>query len=330
MSIPSLSANSILLGDGLLTITGGGLYVNNVSQTGAAAQESTNIMSGNLTQTGVNLINRIDILSGQLVILNTGTLYLIGDQSVTGIKTFNSDLLIERISGKAVNNSSISLKFGNAKALNGNSSLDWGARRLYANDANNNVTALRWDDFTLVSGANKTLEWARKQLSGNWTTDGLPSESGHLVNKGYLENNYALLTGTQDFSGSKVFNNSIYIQDKIVFQTSSLYINKSGQFIENVSTKNFDPIGKKLYGGGNNVALDYSYRTLSGDWQANTLPTLSGHLINKFIFDNGIADAKNISLSTGDFSGPPANTITPAGWITITVNGGAYQIPVYN
>lgn len=194
--MPSFSCDSILMGGDLLTITGGGLFVNNVSQTGAAAQQSTLVMSGNLIQTGVILTNRDNYL-------DSVSLRITGNQFVTGQKVFNlgagSGFLIKNERGNDI----LKITAGGVTTINGTTgqpfidnsigflynpsdlaaAIDLGSRDLYDS---NSLRTLRWNDSTLRSGSTVHANWKRRQLSGDWSTNTVPTESGHIINKGFL------------------------------------------------------------------------------------------------------------------------------------------------
>jgi hypothetical protein len=57
------------------------------------------------------------------------------------------------------------------------------------------VASLDFSSRHLKSGSSISLDWANKQLSGNWSTDTSPTQSGHIANKSYVDSNNAYCLG---------------------------------------------------------------------------------------------------------------------------------------
>lgn len=97
-----------------------------------------------------------------------------GQQTITGQKLFASGIRVDYIDPYSVNGAPIV------------------APRVYlvAGATSATATGQLRSNSTSVS-----LDWLNKILSGNWSTNTTPSQSGHIVNKGYLDSNPTLNNG---------------------------------------------------------------------------------------------------------------------------------------
>lgn len=128
------------------------------------------------------------------------------------------------------------------------------------------------------------------------------------------------------YSGVTIYNNSLNPIAEVNSQTGSFkiyYPNSSNVFMDNTgifrSATNSVLINVNsgaLYDNSLAVALDWDDRQLSGQWQTNTLPTISGHIINK-----GYLDSITGSLGGGStiIQGSGISTTTGAGSVTINI-----------
>lgn len=293
MSAPSFSADSFILGNQLITVSGNALYVNNNSQTGTAG------------------------------ILNTGVVNLIGAQLINGEKRFNSF-----ISGAGITGGSefgISFVSENERISSGSSTLI-NIRAKTLNSAG--TSSVNWNNRILVdNGASTALNWQNKQLSGDWTINSLPSNSGHLVNKGYLDlktgsilDTAVRTTGNQLIYGSKIFTGSVILQSIMDDYFGSTVLRADLRSLYSNGDVSIDWANKYLYESvDGDITLNWNLQQLSGNWSTNTMPVNSGHLINK-----GFLTGKFITGCP-----PPSNTVTPVTWGFISINGSGLKIPFY-
>lgn len=210
--MPSFSCDSILIGNDLLTVTGGGLFVNNVSQTGAAAQQSTLILSGNLIQTGILLTDKIDIISGNLSNLHSvAVLATGGSQAIFGNKSFNNITTIAatgsthrfEVTSSGTTKYLVASSIGfNLYGRTGKKSIDVENRYLYDRSE---ALSIDYNLRTLYGSGTSTLNYENKTLYNNWYNDAVPTISGHIVNKGFVDSG--------NLVGKTLFVDSVYGND---------------------------------------------------------------------------------------------------------------------
>ena len=157
----------------------------------------------------------LSYLDGRLLLNGTGlsfvnegstpsnVVFTTGDQTISGVKVFEgfahfgNRLLIDssgvykidweagiiRSNDEA---SSVDWEYRTLYGINGDGSLDWYNRHCL--DANETIS-IDWDSRALVSGAETGLSWGQKTLYGVWSHTGVPTSSGHIVNKSYHDAN---------------------------------------------------------------------------------------------------------------------------------------------
>ena len=183
------------------------------------------------------------------------------------------------------------------------------------------------------SSGNVIQDWVNSGFSGNWSTNGFPVISGHLLNKGYYDARTLQLTGNQTISGNKTFNSIVTVgelqftggcgiqknngalESTCVFISSNGYgfdggltlgsLN-NGSLLDGSLIISCDWVGRALYHSGGSPSLDWDRKILSGDW------TIGG---------TGIK-----TTATGS---APANTGTVARWVTWQITGVNYKMPLY-
>lgn len=116
----------------------------------------------------------INVYSGNL----QDAVYTTGTQSISGIKSFP---LWAIFGANGINFGNLNLNSG-ATVL---ATTDFGVAGDGYNIGIIQSGRLFWGESTTPS-----LDWQKKQLSGNWLTNTRPTQSGHLVNLGYVTGRY--------------------------------------------------------------------------------------------------------------------------------------------
>lgn len=176
---------------------------------------------------------------------NDFVVFTTGNQTISGIKTFNDSLIINHISGS---NGNFSLDLNNGYITSvGNIAVDANTKQLYNN---NGTSTLKWhsqtlndlDSFVSVNWNNRELRdalssvsvnWSGRFLSGAWTKNGdyiLTSvDSGNLRNvinntgaalitliNSSTPQNVVFTTGNQTISGEKFFVDKLTIDNHFI------------------------------------------------------------------------------------------------------------------
>lgn len=175
------------------------------------------------SESGIGLANYVSSFNGQTgdvtysvsanEAVNAGAVMLTGSQTISGVKTFASGFN-SSLGGVPVirvddfftvfngNGNDVIHSEDMALRNDGTESISWGDRRLY--DTSGRLS-IDYDYRQLSNLTSVTLDWSGRVLSGNWLTNAFPTQSGHLVNKGFLDAGFVHKTGTETISGSKTF-----------------------------------------------------------------------------------------------------------------------------
>ncbi len=195
-----------------------------------------------------------------------------GNQTISGIKTFSAGIFASSISSP---NSFATINFDEAYFYDFNLtqySLNWDLRQLY--DPNGQVSA-DWNTRSLVG------DWGLVHNTGNETVSGTKTFSGPFR---VTYSGFTILE--VDSLGVLAFydrnNNGIY--DTV----SNTFNNSHGQTID---INNF-----LLLDSNESPSLNWDTHTLTGDWQTNTIPTASGHVVN-LGFITGVTGGRNVQMS---------------------------------
>ena len=198
--------------------------------------------------------------------------------------------------------------------------LDAGNRYLISS---NGYNVLDWEDRVLSEQGSTKLDWVANEVYGVWTHTGVATSSGHIVNygkltdyaypksnpsgyfnrsgtsilyatyggsypsvdldQGILYTNYYNTSGQSvDYNGMNLYNGKTGPERKLRanWDAAELYDNNESQSIiwmdRQLTTST----------GFSDVALDWENKIISGDWQTDTKPTSSGHIINKGYLDS--------------------------------------------
>ncbi len=98
------------------------------------------------------------------------------------------------------------LNWGTKRCYNDDkTSIDWGNYALYDAGGETGYSSLSWSDRVLrasTSDLSRALYWGLGILTGNWSTNTTPTESGHLINKSYLDSALSSIssTGNQNYT----------------------------------------------------------------------------------------------------------------------------------
>lgn len=143
---------------------------------GVAIYGDSVILSGNWAT------DTYPVESGDIVnkgYLDSIAVFVTGNQQITGIKTFKSDIRVTRISDDepAESNPVLNCSLRVLYDVAGNDSVHFANRQLHR------------------TNESLAVDWQNLILSGNWITNTTPTLSGHLVNKDYADSTY-VKTGT--------------------------------------------------------------------------------------------------------------------------------------
>jgi hypothetical protein len=138
------------------------------------------VLSGQIHNTGESLLALINAVSGQSPL---NVVYTTGNQLISGEKTFNNLTTFLKSGIIFTTGPDIfSVNLGGVKSSPDLTVYQFGL--VTSNQIHIGSGQLTYGP----TGAQLiSLDWVNKQLTGNWQTNTLPSLSGHLVNKGYLE-----------------------------------------------------------------------------------------------------------------------------------------------
>ncbi len=155
----------------------------------------------NLASTGSNLNNRINSLSGYVNSPASNIVYTTGYQLIQEGKTFgliNNDFTVSgnghvlfNITAdgfvniyNAAGGTLLTTEESTLYAPDGNPSIIFGSRVL--TDSIAGQTTIDWDNRLLKSSGLTTLDYGLLTLNGNWSTDTVPTQNNHIINRGYL------------------------------------------------------------------------------------------------------------------------------------------------
>lgn len=247
-----------------------------------------------------------------------------GDQTISGNKTYSGDSTI-------FGNLIIWDSFGASAILS--------TEELILRDTTNQ-TSLDWNNRTLYNSAGITyLDWENRSLTGNWSTNGSPANSGHLINKGFFDSKAVQLTGVQTIQGNKTTSGTWTFNNQVVFNDPTSFVSDAGNNIILVDSSSalaaiyypdtvvpmmtndgflYDDVGVNslaihlgyLYDSIGNISLNYRAKLLSGAWRG-----LTGnyHVLN---YNSGAAAV-------------PSNTGTVSRWLDVNITGRTYKLPLY-
>lgn len=284
----------------------------------------------------------------------SNVVYVTGDQTINGVKNF-----IDGIQGPYINaagsDSVVSVQDQQIYSADGGYvSIDWGQRRLL--DVSENYS-IHWNNRTLLNQYNSvTVNWNDKvlfdtvvQKSIDWgerilyTSDGLDyyisidwqnrvlydSSSNNFASLDWdsrvlLANNLIVVDWGNLILNDEIGNSVVKWNDKLL--TSELgyaTLDWNNSILQDTSERaSLDWKNRQVYDGAYICSIDWSGRQLSGNWQTNTKPTLSGHIVN-------LGYVTGHYLSGSGNATPPSNTVTPASWMDVWVSGVKYKTPLY-
>jgi len=287
-----------------------GIFVNNVS--------------------GIGSVFGVDFSAGRLKLENIVRV----DWNVGSLNDASGDAAVDWGNFQLVKEGAIAIDWSQY-TLNSNGAprVGWGASSLYGDGPSN---SLNWNTRTLWTQSNYvSLDYNNRQLSGDWLTDTIPRSGQHLVNLDYLSgtsgailnNRVVRTTGTQLVSGDKKFINDIYC-------SGAIWGSQGGSLISI-----YPPLGDLSISGNTSLnwntrlaknraqatTLDYENRQLSGNWLTNTVPTASGHVLNK-----GYSDAKwTLRVQTADETRTSTTAFTDIAGLSFPVlSGETWQVEV--
>lgn len=133
-------------------------------------------------------------------------------------------------------------------------------------------------------------------------------------------------TGSQDISGDKSFLDSCLFLKSLGatsgFYTQETICENNGYFYNYLTNLGIHLKSGYLSNGYGIISLNWKDKQLTGNWQTNTSPSLSGHIVNK-----GYADT-HYFIGSGSPT-PPSNTSSPNKWADIWISGIKYKTPLY-
>ncbi len=189
--------------------------------------------------------------------------------------------------------SSQSIQWGNRTLINGStqSVLDWNSSALLATD-----------------GITQNVNWQSLQLTGNWQNNTVPTVSGHLVNKGYLDTRIAAISGGGGVTGipSDVVRTT---GTQAIFGVKSFEL---GLTAPNINTNNITHSGhdaaivmsvQSIYDDSANISIGWGARALydnapqlSLQWGDRTLNDTNGNIVLNWDVKNIYDGAGNLSI----------------------------------
>lgn len=297
--------------------------------------------SGNLTATGIALINLINGLSGSLVSTGNGLQSQINTIS-SNLQTTGSNLQnnINSLSGYSNNNfATISnLQITGSVLYNYITGLS-GQFNLTGNNLQNSINSLSGysnNNFATINNLFNTGSNLSNQIIGlsgalnatgsnnynliNSVSSNLQTTGSNLIN--IINGNYnntlqltgaatQLVQGMKEFhSGFRIFNSNGGQEYLVLSITGS-----SGVLYDSVGAPNhisIDFFNRSLYDSSSNKTLDYNLKALTGNWGTNTVPTVGTNLIN-LSFVSGISGVLQSQIN---------NSLTNSNFVTgITISG---------
>lgn len=297
-------------------------------------------LSGNSGIISVNSYITNNITSGGSGSIDESFLvHLTGEEVIVGNKTFLAPIQAYRINdtGSAGGNPVLDCTDRTLLSANGDDSVHFNNRQLH-------------DGSEIV-----TVDWNTKTLSGNWLTNTSPTTANHIINKGYLDNitgqitspsNVVFTTGTQNIAGTKGFIDLLKIYSGETIYDNSLspivdinsssgtfrlyypnsafiFMDNNGVFRSSLNNVYLNVNSGTLHDSSLQIALDWDDRQLSGQWQTNTNPSSSGHIINKGYLDSALSSlsVSNVVFITGDQRVSGVKTFSNTG-INLTLFSG--------
>lgn len=265
---------------------------NNYASSGNLVSVS-GVLSGQIQQTGeylFNLITGVSGLSPQNVVFTTG------DQEINGVKTF----------------------YDNIYAL---------TLTCFENDSRN----INLIDQTINGDFGTTLNWGTRVLSGEWTIGDINN-----FNSTNVYSNDLTLHGSRILLNGEVHDPAV----QVYLNGDTTKLIEMGVRVEGLETRafvgyepgvvnalriegpNYTAVGNiifsQIWDNLNNVLLDAPNKQLTGNWQTNTIPTVSGHIVNKGYLDS----------ITGSFSNNTGNYIIQSSGIGNSLTMSGLYLPI--
>lgn len=285
----SFAFNNIILNQLPLTQNAGRLYINGnpIAFSSEAAGSVTGLTIGSGDARYVRTSGNQSITGGLKVLSG-----ILGSTGQVQIDPFNSYLY-----------------------ANGAISVDWSEKSLFTSDQS---VSASWDDRILSdSSEDASVDWENKQLSGNWQTNTNPTSSGHIVNKGYLDNVTGSLgvtipndvvrtTGNQSISGNKVFAGVSNFNDGVNMNRG---LNVTDE--DSVTSATFNT--RFLYDMAGNASLSWDGLEVRGVWSHTGIASAPNHITNKQYVDStssytipfGHTSSNLTASSSGYFASAP-------------------------
>lgn len=278
---------------GRILFTGlGGLQISQSGQiivfSGGAGGSTIN--TGSLTG---EFISRFE--SGN--ILDSTVVRTTGSQNISGVKTFFNDTFI---SGRLLLNL---IDNGPLRGLILRNDITDLVNITPAEQYLSNADATSFVDIKfgqLWNSVDSTLNWLTKELSGNWSTNTLPIQSGHIINKYYLDQRTGNLIGRWEsgrFYGVENINN--YLSS-----------GNTGRFYDIININNYATSGN-LYS--------------TGEFLKNIIDTVSGNLTSTGIsILSSCSQVKvtgSLTIVSPVFTGMGNVTVYQSGTSTVVVSG---------
>jgi len=190
------------------------------------------------------------------------------NQTITGVKTFVNS--VNTPSGITATN----LSLFNPAYQDGDT--------IFETNSGNNIS---WSKGQLQNNSTVYLNWTGQQLSGNWSTNTIPTLPNHLINLEYVSGgafipalNLATLLNNQTFSGANRFIN-LNISGGAVHLNGNLTITESGSYASG-GWNVFDPNSAQFTDFGYANSLNYNNRVLEGQWTIDTPPNYPADIVN--------------------------------------------------
>lgn len=300
--------------------------INDLQNSGLIFILLTTGVSGALNNTGTILNNRINLLSGFVSNLSvTNTVYVTGNQLVSGIKTFTSNLQLSG-SGIISSNATGKIVLLQSQLLDNSQqqSVDWNKRFLIDNINNQSIA---WNIRTLSDNNSvSSIDWNGRGLNDtslmtslNWnsrnTADGAGNLSIDWQNRSLYDNGGVIACNWNNKILTDTSNNQSLDWNNRILMGGNWYIDGSNTIISNLDNNpSIDTNGRFLFDvGGLHVAVDWRNRALYDSIQGNSIDWQ-----NRFMYDNlgnRTIDWQNKNLNTG------ASNLTVIDWGNLILSG---------
>jgi hypothetical protein len=307
----------------------GSTLVTNLASTGSTLQTNINTLTTNLATTGFTLNTKINSLSGSSVLLYS-------DQSISGIKTFNNDVVF---TGTAIFNQidlsdtdSILLSGVNIQIVSGSITLTnmptiSGKPLITGVDLSSYLTSAAasstYATITNLAGTGSTLA-TNLASTGSTLSTNLNTTGSTLSNKiDSLSGSSVLLYGNQSIGGVKTFRDNVYINNLYVTGTETIVNTSQINLASNYLLLNitggavdggiFFVTGSGLTGvndTGPIIGFDHSNKFKFGISTRNSdlspLPDIAS--VQQLVAYSGVADAKFGTITNLNLTGSNLNT----------------------